>query len=88
MSDEQQRQAEIRAKCFHPTGQWEEFKPEDLNQSIVSRFEQMVARYPDRLALKCGDEMLSRLFAITDHRDSCTQLVVYRQSHSVSLSLS
>ena len=59
MSDEQQRQAEIRAKCFHPTGQWEEFKPEDLNQSIVSRFEQMVARYPDRLALKAGSETLT-----------------------------
>jgi len=59
MNEAYQRQAEIRAKCFHPTGQWEEFKPEDLNQSIVSRFEQMVARYPDRLALKCGDEMLT-----------------------------
>ena len=59
MNEAYQRQAEIRAKCFHPTGKWEEFKPEDLNQSIVSRFEQIVARYPDRLALKCGDEMLT-----------------------------
>ena len=59
MNEAYQRQSEIRAKCFHPTGQWEEFKPEDLNQSIVSRFEQIVARYPDRLALKCGDEMLT-----------------------------
>ncbi len=52
-------QEAIRAKCFHPTGQWEEFNPEDLNQSIVSRFAQMVARHPDRLALKAGAETLT-----------------------------
>ena len=59
MNEAYQRQAEIRAKCFHPTGQWEKFEPEDVEQSIVSRFEQIVARYPDRLAVQFADHRLT-----------------------------
>lgn len=59
MNEAYQRQAEIRAKCFHPTGQWEEFRPQDLEQSVVSRFEQMAVRYPDRLAVQFGNDKLT-----------------------------
>jgi hypothetical protein len=32
----------IRAKCFHPTGTFNEFKKEEIEQSIPSRLEQPV----------------------------------------------
>ncbi len=42
----------IRAKCFHPTGDFAELQPEEIEQSVPERFEKVVGRYPDRLALK------------------------------------
>jgi len=46
------RQHSIRAKCFHPSNTFIEFKKEEIEQSIPDRFEQMVRMYPDRLAVK------------------------------------
>jgi non-ribosomal peptide synthetase component F len=45
-------QQAIRAKCFHPSGTFVEFKKEEIEQSIPDRFEQMVRKYPGRLAVK------------------------------------
>ena len=45
-------QQAVRAKCFHPTGTFVEFEREEINQSIPSRFEQIVAKYPDRIAVR------------------------------------
>jgi amino acid adenylation domain-containing protein len=45
-------QQAIRAKCFHPTGDFTELQPEEIEQSAPERFEKIVGRYPDRLALK------------------------------------
>ena len=45
-------QLAIRAKCFHPTGRFEEFTKEGVEQSIPERFEKIVKRYPDRIAIK------------------------------------
>jgi amino acid adenylation domain-containing protein len=45
-------QEAIRAKCFHPSGTFAEFLKEEIEQSIPARFEKMVRRYPDRLAVK------------------------------------
>ena len=45
-------QQAIRAKCFHPTGDFIELQPEEIEQSVAQRFEKIVGRYPDRLALK------------------------------------
>ncbi|MFQ5684155.1 MAG: AMP-binding protein [Candidatus Binatia bacterium] len=42
----------IQAKCFHPTGTFIEFKKEEIEQSIPQRFEEQVARFPDRSAIK------------------------------------
>ncbi len=45
-------QRAIRAKCFHPAGSFTEFKREEIEQSIPGRFEQIVAKYPDRIAVR------------------------------------
>ena len=45
-------QLAIRAKCFHPRGAFEEFLPEDLEGSIPKRFEKIVRKYPERIAVK------------------------------------
>ena len=45
-------QEAIRAKCFHPSGSFVEFRKEEVEQSIPDRFEHMVRRYPDRIAAK------------------------------------
>ena len=45
-------QSAIRAKCFHPSGRFEEFTKEEVEQSIPERFEKIVKRYPDRIAIK------------------------------------
>jgi len=45
-------QLAIRAKCFHPSGRFEEFTKEEVEQSIPERFEKIVKRYPDRIAIK------------------------------------
>jgi non-ribosomal peptide synthetase component F len=52
-------QEAIRAKCFHPTGTFVEFKKEEVEQSIPDRFEQQVAKYPDRIAVKTKADALT-----------------------------
>lgn len=45
-------QQAVRAKCFHPTGDFTELQPQEIEQSVPERFEKAVRQYPDRLALK------------------------------------
>ena len=52
-------QEAIRAKCFHPSGHFVEFRKEDVELSIPERFEKIVQLYPDRLAIKAGHHALS-----------------------------
>jgi len=44
-----------RARLVTPTNNFEPFDLEDIKQSIPSRFEQQVLRYPDRLAVRSHD---------------------------------
>ena len=37
----------IRAKCFHPTGTFIEFSQNETEQSMPTRFEDIVARHCD-----------------------------------------
>ena len=53
---EQQR---IRDQCFHPSGTFVEFKKDDVEQSIPSRFEEQVRQYPNRLAIKTRNKELT-----------------------------
>ena len=52
-------QEAIRAKCFHPTGTFEEFPKEEIEQSIPERFEKIVAKYPSRIAIKSKHQSLT-----------------------------
>ncbi len=52
-------QEAIRAKCFHPTGEFVEFKKEETEQSIPDRFEKVVRKYPDRIAVKTLGQTLT-----------------------------
>ena len=52
-------QEAIRAKCFHPTGTFVEFKKEEIEQSIPERFEKIVRLYPERLAVKTNNHALT-----------------------------
>ena len=45
-------QLAIRAKCFHPSGRFEEFTKKEVEQSIPERFEKIVKRYPDPIAIE------------------------------------
>jgi amino acid adenylation domain-containing protein len=49
----------IRSKCFHPTGTFVEFSPEEVDQSIARRFERIVSQHPDRIAVKYKDKKLT-----------------------------
>jgi amino acid adenylation domain-containing protein len=53
------RQQAIRATCVHPTGTFIAFAPEAIEQSIPNRFEQQVARHPERLAVKSRHQTLT-----------------------------
>jgi hypothetical protein len=46
-------QEAIRAKCFHPSGTFVEFR-EKVEQSIPDKFEQVVTQYPDLIAVTGG----------------------------------
>jgi amino acid adenylation domain-containing protein len=52
-------QQAIRDKCFHPSGTFVEFPKEEIEQSIPERFERIVSKYPDRIAIKSGEKTLS-----------------------------
>lgn len=44
-------QEAIRAKCFHPAGEFIEFPLADVETSIPARFEKMARAYPERVAV-------------------------------------
>jgi hypothetical protein len=47
-------QLRIRSKCRHPSGKFEEFRKEELEQSIHERFEKQVKKHGNRLARRSG----------------------------------
>src|SRR4026208_172413 len=42
----------VCAKCFHPSGTFVEFARDEIEQSITERFEKIVRRFPDRIAVE------------------------------------
>jgi len=52
-------QEAIRAKCFHPSGTFVDFAKEEIKQSIPERFEKIVRMYPERIAVKEGDRIVT-----------------------------
>ena len=53
------QQETIRAKCYHPSGLFLEFKKEEIEQSIPKRFAQIAAKYPDQIGVKSGNCILT-----------------------------
>jgi amino acid adenylation domain-containing protein len=51
--------SDLQANFVRPTNPFTRFKKEDIEQSIPSRFEQMVAKYPDRIAVNAKDQKLT-----------------------------
>jgi len=52
-------QQAIRDKCFHPSGQFIEFPIADVETSIPARFEKIVRLFPERVAIKDKDSVVS-----------------------------
>jgi amino acid adenylation domain-containing protein len=52
-------QQAIRARCFHPSGTFVDFKKEEIEQSIPDRFEKIVRKYSDRVAVKIRDQVVT-----------------------------
>jgi amino acid adenylation domain-containing protein len=52
-------QQAIRNQCFHPSGAFEEFAKEDIEQSIPARFEKIVRMFPGQIAVKTADQTLT-----------------------------
>ena len=47
------------SRSFDPNGSHIEFKTEEIEQSIPDRFEQQVAKYPKRIAVKTGNHVFT-----------------------------
>jgi non-ribosomal peptide synthetase component F len=52
-------QQAIRAKCFHPTGDFVEWKTEDIEKTLAERFEKIVRLYPSRIAIKTAEQVVT-----------------------------
>jgi amino acid adenylation domain-containing protein len=52
LSEFPEHQIRIIESCYHPSGVFEEFTRGDVEQSIPDRFAKIVARYPDRIAVR------------------------------------
>jgi amino acid adenylation domain-containing protein len=52
-------QRAVRTKDFHPSDSFTQFSKEEVEQSIPSRFEKIVSKYSDRIALKTDTHILT-----------------------------
>jgi len=52
-------QQAIRDKCVHPSGQFDPFPMEDAENAIQTRFEKIVEKYPDRIAVKADNDAIT-----------------------------
>src|SRR5262245_53688330 len=49
----------VRERCIHPSGAFVPFPAAATEQTVAARFEQIVRRHPDRLALQMGTHRLT-----------------------------
>jgi amino acid adenylation domain-containing protein len=59
LSSEDQSSRRLKCRQIGPTHPFEQFKKEDVEQSIPARFEQQVDKYPARLAVKTKSQTLT-----------------------------
>ena len=67
-------QQAIWAKCFHPSGNFVEFRKEEIEQSIPDRFERQVRKYPDRIAVRTTDHTLAAKVCKIPWHVACCQV--------------
>ena len=81
-------QEAIKAKCFHPTGTFVEFKKEEVEQSIPQRFERIVRQHPKWIAVKTkATQVISRVRETFHHSFPyalCLNLTVARLAVQIS----
>ncbi|MFC1713743.1 amino acid adenylation domain-containing protein [Candidatus Poribacteria bacterium] len=53
------QQKSIRARCVHPTGDFIEFRKEEIEQSIPERFEKQARIHPHKAAVRIGSDSLT-----------------------------
>src|SRR5262245_62159221 len=69
------RHRSLQARCMHPRGEWTEIASDDIETSVPARFDKMVARQPDRLAVKSNDgELTYRELDESSNRLACAIL--------------
>lgn len=74
-------QKTILDKCWHPSGNFFEFKREDIESSIPARFEAQVASYHDRLAIKTKKSQIS--YADLNNAANCIAKAILSHSERV-----
>ena len=52
-------QQAIRDRCFHPSGTFVEFPVEDVEMSLPIRFENIANRFPERIAVQSGTDVVT-----------------------------
>jgi non-ribosomal peptide synthetase component F len=52
-------QEAIRARCFHPSGVFTRFSETALDYSVPRRFEEIVRKYPDRMAVETSTQKIT-----------------------------
>src|SRR5262245_830700 len=52
-------QLAVRARCVHPTGTFVDSKEEEVEQSIPQRFEKIVAKFQNHVAVKTSKQTLT-----------------------------
>jgi amino acid adenylation domain-containing protein len=73
-------QETIRARCFHSSGTFVEFAAEDVETSILERFDKIARTYPDKLAVKMGNERLTYA-ALSHAADRVSRRIVSALGH-------
>jgi non-ribosomal peptide synthetase component F len=83
------KQEAIQANCVHASREIEEFPIEDVETSIPERFEKIVRMYPDRIAVKAGDDAVtySELNAMADRLASALLTEQGNKSEAIALLL-
>src|SRR5688572_18261716 len=75
-------QEAIKAKCFHHTGDFTAFREEELERSIASRFEMIVSKYPNRMAVKSSNRSLTYM-ALNEEANRIAMAILADQGQSL-----
>ena len=78
--DGREEQKHIRSRCFHPHGGFREFAREEVDQSIPDRFAEQTRRYPNNIAVRSGDSVLT-YSDLDEAANKLANAVLYHAGH-------